>query len=97
MTDSAPDKRPVTSAESASATSARPPIADTPDREPLPIWFFVGLILFVYGILVLLGSAFGKPATTVLAEIKPGLWWGAFMTLFGAFFAWFGWRLHKKA
>lgn len=63
-----------------------------PADEPLPIWFFVGLILLVYGILVLVGHFTGAPRQTVLAETKPGLWWGAIITLAGGVFLGIGLR-----
>jgi Ca2+/Na+ antiporter len=54
--------------------------------EPLPIWFFVGLILLVYGALVIVGSAFSASHPTMLAEMKPGYWWGAIILVSGAVF-----------
>jgi hypothetical protein len=54
--------------------------------EPLSIWFFVGLILTAYGVLVVgAGLVYGQ-GDTVLAATRPGLWWGAIMTLAGAVF-----------
>jgi len=52
-----------------------------------PIWFFVGLILFVIGGIIffngiyLLYNPSLKP--TVLSTIHPDIWWGALMVLFG--------------
>ena len=52
-----------------------------------PIWYFVGLILFVMGVLILLTGiyqVFNPPVTkTVLGETHPDIWWGAVMSLFG--------------
>jgi hypothetical protein len=48
----------------------------------LPIWFWVGLILTVYGIIVTalgLAGLGGERPATVLAELHPGLWWGGLM------------------
>lgn len=56
------------------------------DSQPLPIWFFVGLILLVYGVLVVAGGLFAAPRETVLAHAKPALWWGAIMLVAGAVF-----------
>lgn len=70
--------------------------AEKTAQEPLPIWFFVGAILAVYGVLVLAGSIFGSATNTVLRELHPGLWWGSLMTVFGTLFAWFGWRVHNS-
>jgi len=62
----------------------------TPDskttRSLVPIWFWVGLILTLYGaIITILGllSLPGKGHGTVLAHLHPDLWWGAIMLLFG--------------
>jgi len=65
-------------------TSSRP-------REPLPIWFFVGVILAVYGALVIAGGTLGSTRITVLSETRPALWWGAIMLCFGAVFTAIGW------
>jgi hypothetical protein len=59
---------------------------------PLPIWFFVGLILLIYGAIVVITGLFPDNRTTVLAEIRPALWWGAGMVLAGAIFLLGGWR-----
>ena len=59
---------------------------DDSGREPLPIWFFVGVILLVFGVLVLAGDLVGARRQTVLAEIRPGLWWGAIMLVAGGVF-----------
>ncbi len=68
---------------------------DDSGREPLPIWFFVGVILAVYGVLVVAGG-FLSSRPTVLAETKPGLWWGALMVVAGGIFTAIGWMSHKK-
>ena len=65
-----------------------------PAPEPLPIWFFVGLILLVYGIIVTLAGAFMTPRPTVLAELRPALWWGGIMCVGGATFLGIGIKVH---
>jgi len=56
--------------------------------DPLPIWFFVGLILTVYGVLVVGAGALSEPAPRVVqvTDMAPGLWWGGIMTLCGLVF-----------
>jgi drug/metabolite transporter (DMT)-like permease len=54
--------------------------------EPMPIWFFVGVILLVYGVLVVIGGFLPQERATVLAETRPSLWWGAVMTVAGVVF-----------
>ena len=55
----------------------------------IPVWFFVGVILFIDGVLILATGIFqyNNPPPTVLSNLHPALWWGIFTTLFGGFFA----------
>jgi hypothetical protein len=69
--------------------------APTEQPEPLPIWFFVGLILLVYGVLVVLAGFIYTDATTVLASTRPALWWGAVITVAGGVFLAIGIRVHR--
>lgn len=69
---------------------------DKESAEPLPIWFFVGLILAVYGLLVLGTGIVGGPGNTVLASTHPALWWGAIMTVAGGAFILIGWRSRRS-
>ena len=62
------------------------------EREPLPIWFFVGIILLVYGVIVGISALFPTVHKTVLQELRPGLWWGAMMAVAGAIFLYLGTR-----
>ncbi|MBI4428587.1 MAG: hypothetical protein HY562_05660 [Ignavibacteriales bacterium] len=52
-----------------------------------PIWYFVGLMLLLMGILIFVAGIyqyFNPPAVqTVLAGSHANIWWGAIMTLFG--------------
>ena len=61
-------------------------------EEPLPVWFFVGLILLVYGAIVLFAGIQGDPRPTVLRELRPALWWGGVMLVGGAVFLFIGLR-----
>ncbi len=58
-----------------------------------PIWYFVGILLLVLGVLVLGAGLYGlmsqEPHRTVLAELHPRVWWGAIMTVAGALFLFF--------
>jgi len=62
--------------------------SDAPHRQQLSIWFFVGLLCLLYGIvLVLTGIAeFAHPPNVVLANLHATFWWGLLMTAFGAFY-----------
>jgi hypothetical protein len=64
---------------------------DLADPKPekhrmLPVWFFVGVILLIYGVLILASGVeeFAHPPSTVLASLHPAVWWGALLALIGA-------------
>ena len=56
----------------------------------IPIWLFIGLLLIVYGVLIMgegMWELFVPPAHTVaLAELRAGIWWGALMLILGGIF-----------
>ena len=55
------------------------------DHHMIPVWFFVGVILLIYG-LIILGTGiyeFSSPPPTVLASTHPAVWWGALLTVIG--------------
>jgi hypothetical protein len=58
--------------------------------EVLSIWFFVGVMCLLYGLVLLpYGSWewFGNhEAPTVLNNLHPTFWWGLLLTLFGGFY-----------
>lgn len=62
------------------------------ERDPLPVWFFVGLILALYGVIVIAAGLVGDPRPTVLRELRPALWWGGVMLAGGAVFLGIGLR-----
>jgi drug/metabolite transporter (DMT)-like permease len=65
--------------------------------EPLSIWFFVGVILSIYGVLVVLSDFLPHERATVLAQIRPALWWGAITTVCGAVFLAIGVRQVRRS
>lgn len=59
-------------------------------KKMRPIWFFVGIMLSVVGLIVLLTGVYyvlfpGNNAT-VLSELHPSLWWGGIMVVSGLIF-----------
>ena len=54
-------------------------------RLMIPVWFFVGLLLGTYGLLILVSglAEWSHPAPTVLAELHAPVWWGALLTVLG--------------
>jgi hypothetical protein len=78
------------------APAPQPPAEPASHGEPLPIWFFVGLILLVYGLIVVGSGLFSAPRPTVLAETRPALWWGAILSVAGAIFLVGGLKVHRS-
>jgi FtsH-binding integral membrane protein len=72
---------------------ARRVAVDLEDSKPrehhmIPVWFFVGVILLVYGVIIL-GTGiyeFSSPPPTVLASTHPAVWWGALLTVIGGIY-----------
>ena len=55
-------------------------------HEIIPVWFFVGVLLFIYGLLIL-GSGlmqWSRPSDVVLADKHAPVWWGGLMIVLGA-------------
>ncbi len=55
-------------------------------RRMLPVWFFVGGLLFIYGLIIVATGLYelSHPSSTVLASLHPAVWWGALLTVIGA-------------
>jgi len=51
----------------------------------IPVWFFVGIILLIYGVIVLATGIYelSNPPPTVLTSLHPALWWGGLLTIVG--------------
>ncbi len=69
-----------------SLSAAPESAAHTVEPEPLPIWFFVGIILGVYGVLVVIAGLVSGETDTVLGHTRPALWWGAVLVAVGYLF-----------
>jgi hypothetical protein len=59
--------------------------------KTIPIWFFIGLQLIVYGLLILGSGLYdllaGVQRDTVLAELHIGVWWGALLLFLGLLYS----------
>ncbi|HWC99932.1 MAG TPA: hypothetical protein VG456_24400 [Candidatus Sulfopaludibacter sp.] len=56
----------------------------------ISIWFFIGVLMLIYGILIL-GSGLLELSSppehpVVLANLHAGIWWGALMIVLGAIY-----------
>jgi hypothetical protein len=60
------------------------------EEERISIWFFIGLLVFVYGIVITAAGIyelFVPPEhPVVLASLHAGVWWGAVMLILGGFY-----------
>lgn len=57
-------------------------------QQMLPVWFFIGVLLLIYGIIILAVSIadYSHPASVVLAGDHLNLWGGLLLTAIGAFY-----------
>jgi hypothetical protein len=62
-------------------------------KKPIAIWYFIGLLLTVYGVLVLGAGLYdllaGVKRDTVLAEVHIGVWWGILLLIVGLVYVYF--------
>jgi hypothetical protein len=60
------------------------------DTGRIPIWFFIGALVLVFGILIecagLYGLAYPPEPPVVLAGLHAELWWGGLMILLGTIY-----------
>jgi hypothetical protein len=54
------------------------------------IWFFIGVLLLAYGVLILGAGLYDLAAPAahpvVLSELHAGIWWGALLIVLGAIY-----------
>jgi hypothetical protein len=60
-------------------------------EHQIPIWFFIGITLFLYGLIITATGIYGLinpsiEAGIALNHIHAGIWWGAVMTVVGWFY-----------
>ena len=57
-------------------------------QHMLPVWFFIGLLLTAYGIIILITSLseWSHPPAVILARYHPGVWGGIILLLIGGFY-----------
>lgn len=57
--------------------------------KTISVWFFIGLLLLVYGVLILGYGLYGMGSPTpgiVLGELHVDIWWGALLLVIGAIY-----------
>jgi hypothetical protein len=65
----------------------------TRQSHMLPVWFFIGILLTVYGVIILFTSIadYSQPTTVVLAHYHPGIFGGVLLLLIGGFYIYWFW------
>lgn len=55
------------------------------ERHIIPVWFFVGLLLLIYGCMIFVSGLleWSHPPATELAELHAPVWWGALLAVLG--------------
>jgi len=58
----------------------------------IPVWFFVGILLLVYGVLILATGLYevANPPDNrvVLYDLHANIWWGVVLLILGGLFSW---------
>lgn len=54
----------------------------------IPVWFFVGVMLLVYGIVIFVSGLveWPHPPATVLSNLHAPAWWGGLLVVLGGFY-----------
>jgi len=54
-------------------------------RHMLPVWFFIGLLLSAYGIIILITSItdWSHPSSAILSQYHPGFWGSIVLLVIG--------------
>jgi hypothetical protein len=62
-------------------------------KRQISIWYFIGLLILVYGVLILgagIEEVISPPANLlVLAELHVGVWWGGLLIALGGLYVYF--------
>ena len=64
----------------------------------LPVWFFIGVLLAIYGVIILVMAVldFNQATQAVLAEYHPALFGGVLLILLGGFYTFWFWPGRRK-
>jgi hypothetical protein len=60
----------------------------TEKHRIIPVWFFVGLLLSIYGVLIFVSglTEWSHPPDTVLSNLHAAVWWGALLIVLGGIY-----------
>jgi divalent metal cation (Fe/Co/Zn/Cd) transporter len=59
--------------------------------KAISIWYFIGLLVLIYGILILGAgiSDWSSPPPVVMADLHIAVWWGAVLIVIGGVYVYF--------
>jgi len=61
-----------------------------PEGGRISIWFFIGVLVLAYGILIFGAGIYDlvmkTPEVVVLTDLHAGIWWGLLMVILGGFY-----------
>lgn len=54
----------------------------------LPVWFFIGLLLTAYGVIILITAItdWSQPSGAILSQYHPGFWGGIVLLIIGGIY-----------
>lgn len=62
-------------------------------RHFISIWFFIGVLLLIYGVIILGFGLYGLTSPpereVVMANLHTELWWGALLIVLGAVYSYY--------
>ena len=60
------------------------------EKTPITVWFFTGVLLAFYGVVILTYGLYTLGDTPdprrALSDLRPEIWWGAVLLVFGGFY-----------
>ena len=64
----------------------------------IPVWFFIGVLLFVYGLIVFFTGIeeLSSPPPTVMSNYHSAVWWGILLVLIGSLYTYKFWPRRRK-
>jgi hypothetical protein len=59
------------------------------NAKQISIWFFIGVLLAVYGLIILAAGItdWSHPGPIVLSNLHVGVWWGALLVVLGGIYS----------
>ncbi len=61
------------------------------EKHYISIWFFIGALLLVYGVLIFGAGLYGlivpPERVVVLSQLHAGIWWGALLIVLGGVYS----------